>query len=83
MHDFIGLREDGYCYVDKTIRIYELINSSGRAFFLFRPRRFGKSLLRSTLGAVFEGSVRRDERSACARHQQPLSYQRRRTARCW
>jgi hypothetical protein len=41
--------------VDKTARIHELISGSGKAFFLSRPRRFGKSLLCSTLGAIFEG----------------------------
>ena len=55
IQDFISVREDGFCYVDKTARIHQLITGSGRAFFLSRPRRFGKSLLCSTLGAIFEG----------------------------
>jgi hypothetical protein len=55
---FFHFREDGYCYVDKTERIYELMTSSGKAIFLTRPRRFGKSLLCSTLAAIYEG--RRD-----------------------
>jgi len=55
IQDFISIREDGFCYADKTARIHQLITGSGRAFFLSRPRRFGKSLLCSTLGAVFEG----------------------------
>jgi len=54
IQDFVSIREEGFCYVDKTARIHRLINGSGRAFFLSRPRRFGKSLLCSTLGAVFE-----------------------------
>ena len=58
IQDFVSLREDGFCYVDKTAHIHRLISGSGRAFFLSRPRRFGKSLLCSTLGAIFEG--RRD-----------------------
>ena len=58
IQDFAKLREEGFCYVDKTARIYQLISGSGTAFFLSRPRRFGKSLLCSTLGAIFEG--RRD-----------------------
>jgi hypothetical protein len=58
IQDFVSIREDGFCYVDKTARIHRLISGSGRAFFLSRPRRFGKSLLCSTLGAIFEG--RRD-----------------------
>jgi hypothetical protein len=54
MQDFVSIREEGFCYVDKTARIHQLITGSGRAFFLSRPRRFGKSLLCSTLGALFE-----------------------------
>lgn len=46
--------EEGYVYVDKTKEIYELINYS-RYVFLSRPRRFGKSLLVSTLEAMFQG----------------------------
>jgi hypothetical protein len=55
IQDFVGIRRDGFCYVDKTARIHELITGSGKTFFLSRPRRFGKSLLCSTLGALFEG----------------------------
>jgi hypothetical protein len=54
IQDFATIREEGFCYVDKTAHIHRLINGSGRAFFLSRPRRFGKSLLCTTLGAVFE-----------------------------
>jgi len=54
MQDFVGIRKEGFCYVDKTAHIHRLITGSGRAFFLSRPRRFGKSLLCSTLEAVFE-----------------------------
>lgn len=55
IQDFAGIREEGYVYVDKTACIYRLASGSGKAFFLSRPRRFGKSLLCSTLGALFEG----------------------------
>ncbi|GHV91897.1 ATPase AAA [Spirochaetia bacterium] len=55
MQDFVNIREDGFLYVDKTALIYDLISGSGKTFFLSRPRRFGKSLLCSTLGAIFEG----------------------------
>jgi hypothetical protein len=55
IQDFVSIREDSFCYVDKTAQIHRLISVSGRAFFLSRPRRFGKSLLCSTLGAIFEG----------------------------
>jgi hypothetical protein len=54
IQDFPNIRERGFVYVDKTARAYELITGSGKAFFLSRPRRFGKSLLCSTLGAIFE-----------------------------
>jgi hypothetical protein len=55
IQDFVTIRENDYCYVDKTRRIYDLISYSGSAYFLSRPRRFGKSLLCSTLNAIFEG----------------------------
>ena len=52
---FSKIREGGYCYVDKTNLIYQLAHSSGEYYFLSRPRRFGKSLLVSTLKAAFSG----------------------------
>jgi len=55
IQDFVKIREGGYAYVDKTARIHRLITSSEGAYFLSRPRRFGKSLLCSTLEAIFEG----------------------------
>jgi hypothetical protein len=51
---FSDIREQGYLYVDKTREIHRLI-SNGKVFFLSRPRRFGKSLLISTLEAIFKG----------------------------
>ena len=42
-------------YVDKTAYVYKLTHNGGKNFFLSRPRRFGKSLLVSTLHAYFEG----------------------------
>lgn len=51
---FSKIREQGMLYVDKTRLIYKLTNSYGYVF-LSRPRRFGKSLLVSTLQAYFEG----------------------------
>ena len=51
---FPSLRGDGFVYVDKTEYIYRLTRGS-RQYFLFRPRRFGKSLLLSTMRAFFEG----------------------------
>lgn len=53
-HDFAEIRKRGYFYVDKTAHIYRMIRSSS-SVFLSRPRRFGKSLLISTLRAIFSG----------------------------
>ena len=53
---FENLRKDGYTYVDKTDLLWRLVaNTEGRQFFISRPRRFGKSLMLSTLKAIFEG----------------------------
>lgn len=52
---FSEVRSNGYVYVDKTRYVYELAHASGKAFFLSRPRRFGKSLLISTMQSYFEG----------------------------
>lgn len=54
MQTFSKLREGGYVYVDKTEYIHRLV-TTGEFFFLSRPRRFGKSLLLSTLEAYFSG----------------------------
>ena len=54
IQSFESIRKDGYLYVDKTALIYKMI-TEGKPYFLSRPRRFGKSLLVSTLAAVFEG----------------------------
>ena len=54
VQSFESIRKDGYVYVDKTPLIYKMI-TEGCPYFLSRPRRFGKSLLISTLAAVFEG----------------------------
>ena len=54
VQSFKVLRNDRYLYVDKTDYIFRLI-SSGRVYFLSRPRRFGKSLFLSTLAAYFLG----------------------------
>jgi len=52
--DFKELIEGNYIYVDKTEYIYKLINQ-GKYYFLSRPRRFGKSLLLSTIRYLFQG----------------------------
>ncbi len=54
IQDFESIINDGFVYVDKTAIIYELTKSKG-AYFLSRPRRFGKSLLVSTIKYYFEG----------------------------
>ena len=54
IQSFERLRRDGYLYVDKTAFVYELA-STGNPYFLSRPRRFGKSLLTSTLHSYFSG----------------------------
>ena len=55
IQDFENIRKGGYVYVDKTELIYKLSHGSGKYFFLSRPRRFGKSLLVSTMEAYFRG----------------------------
>ncbi|MBR6418230.1 MAG: AAA family ATPase, partial [Bacteroidales bacterium] len=54
IQNFESLRRDGYAYVDKTDVVWRLAQA-GRYYFLSRPRRFGKSLLLSTIEAYFEG----------------------------
>ena len=54
VQNFENLRNDGYFYIDKTAIIYQLVKT-GRYYFMSRPRRFGKSLLISTLEAYFQG----------------------------
>ena len=54
IQNFEKIRKDGYTYVDKTALIYRLA-TTGTYYFLSRPRRFGKSLLVSTMEAYFKG----------------------------
>ena len=54
IQQFEEIRTGGWAYVDKTAQMYKLAGE-GKYFFLSRPRRFGKSLLLSTLQAYFEG----------------------------
>lgn len=53
IQNFESLISDGYQYIDKTDLIYRLVNE-GKYYFLSRPRRFGKSLVISTLEAYFQ-----------------------------
>ena len=56
LYDFPRIIEGGYVYVDKTDRLYELAKPGGDVvYYLPRPRRFGKSLMISTLKALFQG----------------------------
>ena len=54
IQSFDRLMEDGYVYIDKTDMVYSLV-TEGSIYFLSRPRRFGKSLLVSTLKNYFLG----------------------------
>ncbi|MFS2709684.1 ATP-binding protein [Bacteroides xylanisolvens] len=54
IQNFEKIRTDGYFYIDKTALIYQMVKT-GSYYFLSRPRRFGKSLLISTLEAYFLG----------------------------
>ena len=54
IQQFEKLREEDWAYVDKTEHIFNLVQG-GTCYFLSRPRRFGKSMLLSTLEAYFQG----------------------------
>ena len=54
IQNFESIRQDGYFYIDKTALMYQMVKT-GSYYFLSRPRRFGKSLLISTLEAYFQG----------------------------
>ena len=55
LYNFEILRREDFLYVDKTAEIYKVFFPKSGQYFLARPRRFGKSLLISTLKAIFEG----------------------------
>ena len=55
---FLSIRNAGQLYVDKTAYLHRLIASTDKCFFIARPRRFGKSLMITTLKEIFNG--RRD-----------------------
>ena len=52
---FRDIVQNDYLYVDKTEKIFDLVNNPKGVYFLSRPRRFGKSLLISTLNEIFDG----------------------------
>ena len=57
IQSFSHFREGNLIYVDKTEKIYELMQIWGYAFIV-RPRRFGKSLVLDTIAAIYEGKKR-------------------------
>ena len=54
IQDFKSIVDGGFVYVDKTALLHKMV-TEGKIYFLSRPRRFGKSLLISTLEAYFQG----------------------------
>ena len=54
IQNFEKIRKEGLFYIDKTALVYQMVKT-GSYYFLSRPRRFGKSLLVSTLEAYFQG----------------------------
>jgi hypothetical protein len=52
---FSDIIQNDYLYVDKTEKIFDLVKNPKGVYFLSRPRRFGKSLLISTLNQIFKG----------------------------
>ena len=54
IQSFENIRRGGFVYIDKTALIHQLA-TTGKYYFLSRPRRFGKSLLLSTMEAYFRG----------------------------
>lgn len=55
-YTFRNIIQGGYLYVDKTQDIYRLVKPGSGIYFMSRPRRFGKSLLISTLSEIFSGN---------------------------
>ena len=53
---FSKFKTGNYLYIDKTREIHQLLAEGGEYYFLSRPRRFGKSLLISTLLEIFSGN---------------------------
>jgi hypothetical protein len=68
IQDFEDLRRKGFVYVDKTEYVWKLV-TEGKPYFLSRPRRFGKSLLLTTLKAYFEGKKELFEGLAIAKRE--------------
>ena len=69
---FEDLIQGNFLYVDKTEYIWRLIRPAKGMYFLSRPRRFGKSLLLSTLEAIFTG--RKELFEGLALHDKPYAW---------
>jgi hypothetical protein len=72
LYDFERMIHGDFLYVDKTEYVWKLIQNNAAGYFLSRPRRFGKSLLLSTLKAVFEG--KRDLFKGLALYDKPYDW---------
>ena len=55
IYTFEDMIEGGYLYIDKTLYLHRIVSEHKGLYFMSRPRRFGKSLLISTLKAIFQG----------------------------
>ena len=73
LYDFERLINGNYLYIDKTEYVWEMVRQPYACYFLSRPRRFGKSLLVSTLKAVFQG--KRDLFKGLALYDKPYDWQ--------
>ena len=73
IQNFEDLRNNNNVYVDKTELIYRLANTN-KVYFLSRPRRFGKSLLISTLEAYFLGKKELFEGLAMEKLEKKMNY---------
>ena len=71
---FEDMIQGNFLYVDKTEYIWRLIRPAKGMYFLSRPRRFGKSLLLSTLEAIFTG--RKELFEGLALHDKPYSWEK-------
>ena len=72
IQSFNRIIEDDYVYVDKTALIHKLV-TEGKIYFLCRPRRFGKSLLVSTLKNYYLGKKEQFKGLAIVSHSRPIS----------
>ena len=72
IQDFEKIIKGGYVYVDKTALIHKLV-TEGSIYFLSRPRRFGKSLLVSTLKNYYLGKKELFKGLAIVSHSRPIS----------